>query len=156
MKLRYIALGFVLLAALLVLAVNYIVPKESKACFRDKCFTVELAVTPEERAKGLMNRERLDADRGMLFVFEKEDNYPFWMKNTKIPLDIIWMDENKEVVYVSRDTQPCTKDPCPLINPGKNARYVLEVSAGTADLLGLREGDNASFYLAYYMPESGY
>jgi len=145
MKPRYIVLGFVLLAAFLVLAVDYLVPREAKACFHDTCFALELAVTSEERARGLMYRESLDADRGMLFVFEKEGNYPFWMKNTKIPLDIIWMDENKQAVYISRNTQPCTMEPCPLIDPRTSAKYVLEVSGGTCERIGLREGDELDF-----------
>jgi uncharacterized membrane protein (UPF0127 family) len=88
-----------------------------------------------------MGRESLGQDKGMLFVFPQEGIYPFWMKNTLIPLDMIWMDSNGTVVFIGKDEQPCKADPCPVINPGKNARYVLELNAGTAERLGLGEGD---------------
>ena len=62
---------------------------------------------------GLMFRENMDSDRGMLFIFEKEGEYPFWMKNTLIPLDIIWINKDKEVVFISENAQPCEEGkPC--------------------------------------------
>ncbi|MCX6815196.1 MAG: DUF192 domain-containing protein, partial [Candidatus Aenigmarchaeota archaeon] len=97
---------------------------------------------------GLMDRNYLASDKGMLFVFANEGVYPFWMKNTLIPLDMIWLDSDHGVVFISRDTQPCKQDPCPTINPGKNAKYVLEVNAGVSDRIGLKEGDKASFEIS--------
>ena len=114
---------------------------QSRVWFEDHCFYVEVVTTPQERARGLMFREHLDPDKGMLFVFDWEAVYPFWMKNTLIPLDIIWIDRNKEVVFISKDTQPCEQEPCPTINPYKKAKYVLEVCGGTADKIGLEVGD---------------
>ena len=115
-----------------------------EVCFGNKCFFVELALTAGERDLGLMNRTHLDADKGMLFVFEKEGIYPFWMKNTLIPLDMIWIDSNNRVVYIGRNTQPCVSDPCALINPRKKASYILEINGGTADRTGIKEGDNVT------------
>lgn len=112
-----------------------------KVCFGIECFEVELAITQDEHNKGLMYREDLDKDKGMLFIFEEPGEYAFWMKNTLIPLDIIWIDEDKEVIFIGKDLRPCEQDPCPSINPGKLAKYVLELNADTADDIGLKEGD---------------
>jgi len=115
--------------------------KETKVCFKNNCFKVQLAITSEEQEQGLMFRKELKADEGMLFVFSKEEEYPFWMKNTLIPLDIIWINQNKEVVFISENTQPCQKDSCDSINPNEKAQYVLEVKGGTSNNIGLAVGD---------------
>lgn len=117
--------------------------KKDQVCFAEHCFFVEVAQTPEERQKGLMFREELDRDKGMLFVFSQEQQASFWMKNTLIPLDIIWFDGNKEVVFISKNSQPCSTDECSSIDPGVKAKYVLELNAGIADEIGLVEGDQA-------------
>jgi uncharacterized protein len=118
--------------------------RSSEVCFVDKCFMAEVASTEGARERGLMDRTMLDADKGMLFVFEKEEVYPFWMKNTLIPLDMIWIDSDYRVVYIGRNSQPCVSDPCQVINPGKKARYVLEINGGLADKLGIKEGDKVN------------
>ena len=88
-----------------------------------------------------MNRDHLDQDAGMLFIFEEEDIYPFWMKNTLIPLDIIWLNKEKEVVFISHNTPPCKTEQCPSYNPKNNAKYVFEINSGTARDIGLEEGN---------------
>lgn len=113
--------------------------------FGDHRFEVELAVTPKQRARGLMFRKKLDEDKGMLFIFEEEGIHPFWMKNTFIPLDIIWADKNKKVVFIKRDAQPCKDGPCSLAHPTKKAKYVLEVNGGIAGRIGLGVGDSLAF-----------
>jgi uncharacterized protein len=118
-----------------------------RVCFHDECFSVEIVDTPAERTRGLMFRESLDRNGGMFFIFEKSGNYPFWMKNTLIPLDIIWINENQEVVFIGKNVQPCKTDPCPSTNPGKNALYVLELNAGMSDVIGLEVGEKLDFYL---------
>jgi hypothetical protein len=120
-------------------------PNHRSIRFESHVFSVELATTAEKRARGLMFREHLDPDNGMLFVFEQEGMHPFWMKNTLIPLDIIWIDKNKTVVFLSKNTPPCQHVPCPTINPGKEAKYVLEVCGGTADRIGLEVGHKMVF-----------
>ncbi len=92
-----------------------------------------------------MFRESLDADKGMLFIFEEEGEYPFWMKNTLIPLDIIWIDRNKEVVFISKNTKPCEVDSCSIINPNRKSQYVLELSGGMVDKIGLNVGEKIIF-----------
>lgn len=114
-------------------------------CIKDNYFYVELAETPSEKARGLMFRKHLDLDKGMLFVFRREGIYPFWMKNTLIPLDIIWINKDKEVVFISKNTPPCRSKDCPPINPGKKAMYVLELNGGIADKIGLVVGDRVVF-----------
>ena len=91
----------------------------------------ELAYTNANRARGLMFRENLPPDAGMLFIFPTLEIQTFWMKNTLIPLDILWLNERKEVVYMVT-AYPCKKDPCESISPMQKARYVLEVNAGFA------------------------
>ncbi len=93
---------------------------------------LELAVTDEEKAQGLMFRDALAADRGMLFVFPTDGIHPFWMKNTFIPLDMIWLSASGAVVEVRADVPPCRLDPCPSYANDRPARAVLELAAGAA------------------------
>jgi len=95
-------------------------------------FNLEIAQTSEEMQKGLMNRESLPANQGMLFIFTDMQPRGFWMKNTLIPLDMIFLDNNLTVVEVKKNVQPCEADPCPVYN-SVPAQYVLEVNAGLAE-----------------------
>jgi uncharacterized membrane protein (UPF0127 family) len=95
-------------------------------------YRVELALTPEDQAQGLMYRESLPPHAGMLFVFDQAAPHHFWMKNTMIPLDMIWMDEAGRVIFVSADTPPCKADPCATYGPDTNAKQVLEIAGGKA------------------------
>jgi len=136
--------ALILLIILIILSAFFVFKKnmeKKKACFRNNCFTVDLAVSFEDKKTGLMFRDSLEADKGMLFVYDKEGIYSFWMKNTKIPLDIIWIDEKNEVVYINLNTQPCNEENCPTITPDRNAKYVLEINAGMAGKIGLEIGD---------------
>lgn len=119
----------------------------NQVCYKNYCFDVELAQTPEEMSRGLMFREKLDPEGGMLFIFDREGEYSFWMKDTLIPLDIIWIDGNKKIVFISENTQPCKEEFCPNINPGKNAEYVLELNGGTCQKIGLKAGETLDFKL---------
>ena len=101
-----------------------------------KRYAVEVADDNEERARGLMFRDELPADRGMLFVHDREEPLAYWMKNTKIPLDILYFDAQQ------RDVPPCTLgDGCPPYPSQAPARYVLELNAGQAEQLKLQVGD---------------
>jgi len=119
--------------------------KIQKVCFNENCYSVELAQTDEQRQTGLMGREYLDKDMGMLFIYEDEGVYPFWMKNTLIPLDMIWIDKNATVGRIIKNAEPCGKEYCPSINPNKKANYVLEINGGEADRIGLSEGSRVVF-----------
>jgi uncharacterized protein len=107
----------------------------------------EIADTTEKRAKGLMYRDSLPKDRGMLFTFAEPQLWTFWMKNTRISLDIIWMDGKKRIVHIERNVPTCprTDDGCPQYQPNDNAVYVLEVAAGIADTLKLQRGSVLKF-----------
>lgn len=108
------------------------------------CFEVEIADTNSERMVGLMDREYLKNETGMLFIFENEDIYPFWMKNTLIPLDIIWINSNLEVVHIERSV-PCVTDECIIYTPSEKAIYVLEINAGLADGNNISQGSKVKF-----------
>jgi uncharacterized protein len=107
-------------------------------CYEDECFNVEIADSAVKRSEGLMFREYLED--GMLFIFDKEGKYSFWMKNTLIPLDIIWIGKDSEIVFISRNVQPCL-EVCESIKPDVNALYVLELNAGESSRLGMGVGD---------------
>ena len=106
---------------------------------------LELALTDKEKATGLMYRDTLAADHGMLFVFDRDDILSFWMKNTLIPLDIIWFDAGGRIVDVTANAQPCRADPCPKFSNARPARAVLLVNAGYATAHGLKPGAAATF-----------
>lgn len=114
---------------------------QAEVCMKGRCFQAETALIPEAQSRGLMFRESLAPGSGMLFVFDEEDIIPFWMKNTLIPLDIIWIDRNRTVVFIKKDAQPCKSDPCPLIIPDRSAIYVLEINANITGEIGLETGD---------------
>jgi uncharacterized membrane protein (UPF0127 family) len=100
-----------------------------------------------ELMRGLMFRESLAPGRGMLFIHPKEDTFRYWMYQTKIPLDMIWMDNDRRIVEMSLDTPPCgssAKD-CPNYGGNFKSRYVLEVNAGIARKNGLKTGDTLDF-----------
>lgn len=109
-------------------------------------FCVELAVTPEERARGLMFRDSLADGHGMVFLFEHEEHQSFWMKNTRIPLDILYFDAERRLVSASERTPPCRLgDRCPSYPSDGPAKYVLELNAGEAARLGLQRGAELKF-----------
>ncbi|HLC32713.1 MAG TPA: DUF192 domain-containing protein [Candidatus Nanoarchaeia archaeon] len=106
-------------------------------------FSVELAKTPQEHAKGLMNRTQLDDNAGMLFIFADQAPRTFWMKNTILSLDMIFLDQNMTIVEIKKGVQPCASDPCPTY-PSLPAQYVLELNAGTAARTKIVVGMNAT------------
>ena len=89
---------------------------------------VEIADDNEEITKGLMYRENLNENEGMLFIFDDENYQTFWMKNTLIPLDIIFIDKNFKIVDI-KNAVPCREDPCTLYKSIKPAKYILEVNS---------------------------
>lgn len=105
-------------------------------------FTVEVARTPEEQARGLMHRTSLAADRGMLFPFPKPKFASFWMKNTFIPLDIIFIRSDGSIDRIAENTIPESLEP---VVSGGEVAAVLEVAGGTAARLGLDESATVSW-----------
>jgi hypothetical protein len=91
--------------------------------------------------KGLMFRENLDENNGMLFIFNNSGKYNFWMKNTLIPLDIIWINKNIEIVDIKENVPPCKQEPCEIYSPKTEAWYVLEVNGGSVKMNNISIGD---------------
>jgi uncharacterized membrane protein (UPF0127 family) len=114
-------------------------------CIRGVCFESEIAVTAAERSRGLMYREALAKDRGMLFVFPEEGLHRFWMKHTRIELDIIFIAADRRVVSISHRAQPCREEPCNLYSPLGNVAYALEIAGGLATAYGFTAGDLVEF-----------
>jgi uncharacterized membrane protein (UPF0127 family) len=104
-------------------------------------FLVEIADDREEQALGLMFRDELPEDQGMLFIFSNEAPRSFWMKNTRIPLDIMYFSSELELVSVSENARPCRVQRCPAYPSKGPARYELELNAGKASELELSVGD---------------
>lgn len=117
----------------------------TKVVLNGRSVSVELAETEAQREQGLMNRESLDAHKGMLFIFPRSAKHSFWMKNTKIPLDMIWIDNTLVVVDVKHSAPPCTTVICPSYVPQAPARYVLEVNGGWAQANDVKIGTLVSF-----------
>ena len=99
---------------------------QARVCFGNECILAEVADDAAERAAGLMFREELGLEEGMLFIFPEEEKHGFWMKNTLIPLTIVWVDSRMEVVHIE-NAVPCNEEPCPLYVPEANALYVVEM-----------------------------
>ena len=114
---------------------------------KGKRFTVEVAESQEKQALGLMFRETMPDDHGMVFIFPAEGMRSFWMKNTKIPLDIFYFDEDLKLVNVSENTPPCRSSRCPGYPSTGPAKYVLELNAGKAAELGVKPGDELKLHL---------
>jgi len=117
------------------------VAAEPGVVLKGERFSVELATTPKQHSLGLMFRDRMDSDHGMLFIFPSATTRSFWMKNTRIPLDILYFDENLRLVSVAKNVKPCRTPQCPAYSSAGPARYVLELNAGKASELGVKPGD---------------
>ncbi|MBU7581965.1 MAG: DUF192 domain-containing protein [Nostoc sp. TH1S01] len=102
---------------------------------------LEVAVTPEEQAKGLMNRPALPNNRGMLFKFPSAQPVQFWMKNVPVPLDMVFL-QNGVVKYIQPSAPPCPNEPCATYGPNIPIDTVIELRAGRAKELQLKVGDS--------------
>lgn len=104
-------------------------------------YDVELAMDDATRIRGLMFRDQMGDTHGMLFVFEREEPQAFWMRNTRIPLDILYFDNDLRLVSAAAGVPPCTTQTCPSYPSKGAARFVLELNAGHARRLHLQPGD---------------
>ena len=138
--------NIIILGSLLALVTAYLIltanssPAENKnvrLIMNGKSFNAEIVDNPQAREKGLGGRSSLCEDCGMLFVFEKRGEYPFWMKGMEFSIDIIWID-GREIVYIAGSVPPESKE---VIRPGVFADKVFEISAGQAEKLNLKKGD---------------
>lgn len=141
---------FVVFAAFLIVA-SLLSPKGSgnenefqkvEASIRGIDFVLEVADTPEKRQLGLMDREELPENHGMVFIFDQPTTSSFWMKNTLIPLDMVFLDQGWNILHIEHDVQPCEADPCELYSSPTDYTYVIELNAGAAKSLELAKGDH--------------
>ena len=131
----------VLLAGFLTLAGAGAPPWATAVLEDGSAFTLEVAETDAERARGYMRRAEVGPREGMLFVFQEPGRHSFWMKNCLVPLDIVWLDASFRVVDLAEKQPPCPPEgACPSIVPLRPARYALEFASGTASRHGLRRG----------------
>jgi uncharacterized membrane protein (UPF0127 family) len=110
---------------------------------RSLTFRVELARTPAEHSRGLMYRPHLDPDAGMLFLFEHQEVQSFWMKNTLIPLDMLFINRNRMIVGIVENAEPQTLSARKVDEP---SQYVLEIGGGVVARLGIRPGTTVEFH----------
>lgn len=120
-------------------------PLTTTATIRNASFIVDVAVTPKEKEVGLGGRRSLDAHRGMLFVYDHKERYPFWMRNMRFPIDIIWI-ADKTVVDITKNV-PVSDLPVeslPIYHPSVPVDMVLEVNAGLCNAHGISVGDSVT------------
>lgn len=119
--------------------------KKSTVTISGSVFDIDIASTEAQRQKGLSGREKLEDNQAMLFIFNRPDRHSFWMKDMLIPIDIVWLDISKRVVYIERNVSPSTYPEG--FKPDTNALYVLEFTSGTAQRINMKVGDLADFSL---------
>lgn len=136
----------VFLVLVLILGIYFYFDTSDSVCVNKTCFEVTIADSSSERSRGLMYVEDLDELDGMFFVYPESGNYSFWMKNTLIPLDIIWINGDFEIVYIEKNASPCV-DVCDSYSSDKEAKYVLEINGGLSDKFGFGVGDVVSLNL---------
>lgn len=132
------------LAILLFAAVTFTFLSDKKLSIAGQKLDVETVGTSEARERGLSGRERLGDNQGMLFTYSNEEIYCLWMKDMKFDLDMIWLDKNKQVVFIQENVKPDSY-PKQTFCPDKAAKYALEVNAGSVQKWGLKVGDEATF-----------
>ena len=146
----------VLLIVLAIVAVGYLSTlriggaKFTVVKIGDTAVNAEIADTALKKMKGLMFRSSLGEIDGMLFLFDTEGYYGFWMMNTSIPLDIIWINSDKKIIFIEHNIQPCQENACESFTSNETAKYVLELNAGTAEKVGLKIGDEVELKLGDY------
>lgn len=119
-------------------------PLTAKVKINNHVFYVDLAVTPKEKEKGLGGRNELSPDRGMLFVFDHKEQYPFWMKEMRFPLDFIWIDD-KTVVDITPNVPVPASSFLPIYHPRVPVDKILEINAGEVQKWGIQAGDSVNF-----------
>ncbi|MDQ3075523.1 MAG: DUF192 domain-containing protein [bacterium] len=160
MKIKNILKYTLLFALLIVLALLLILKLDTKsqksslnetietdytkdATLAGTLLKIEIAKTRAEQARGLSGRSELKENEGMLFVFDRPDKHKFWMKDMNFAIDMIWLDKDKKVVFIKRNTAPESYPE--LFGPNDDALYVLEVASGWSDRHSLKVGDTLLF-----------
>jgi len=154
----FLVIAFIIMLGAFYQLLSYVKGESSNLFYlvkiNDAQINAEVASTPGLAAKGLMFREGLPQDQGMLFIFDKVKNHSFWMANTKMPLDIIWIASNYHIVHIKKGVQPCpytgiSIGKCPLYRTPIPSLLVLEVNSGWTDKNNVKVGD----YMEVYPPQ---
>jgi uncharacterized membrane protein (UPF0127 family) len=122
---------------------NFVKTDVVRVIFDNVWVNSEIVDTPEERARGLMFHHTLSEKEGILFIYDSEGIYKFWMKNVFFPIDILWFDSDLSIVYIKRNAPPCTTVRCQIYTPPVTAKYVLEVMANFTAKYEIKVGDRA-------------
>lgn len=142
------------LGILIIVGITYLLifqpfkkhPKTIEITIGSNKIDAELAITPIQQTKGLMFRKNMDKNKGMLFVFKYEAKQTFWMANTYIPLDIIWINKDKKIININQDTQPCNINSlCKTYYSKEKVLYVLETNAGYTKENNIKIGNQVIF-----------
>jgi len=112
-----------------------------KLILQDQTIFLKPAITPQQKSQGLMFITNLPKNQGMIFIYSNEQPHSFWMKNTLVPLDIIFLNKNFQVIDIKQNVPPCKQDPCSTYQAKKPAQYVIEINAGLSQELAIKEGD---------------
>lgn len=144
-----LAVAFLVVVVLVLFSIGkFQQPKFVAVKIGNATVDAEVADTFPKQIRGLMFRESLPKDGGMLFVFGSEGRHSIWMMNTSIPLDIIWLDKDKKVIYMKEGAQPCgALAICPSYSPESDAKYVLETNSGYSKRHKIDLGSRAEFDL---------
>lgn len=137
----FLVIGFILIKN--NFSKNLVINQISYVKIAGKNVKVDLALTSKDQEQGLSGREILKEDEGMLFVFDHLDKYSFWMKDMNFPLDIIWINNDLQVVYIEKNAKPESYPKT--FTPTQNTRYVLEVNALFSEKNNLKVGDPVEF-----------
>ena len=132
---KYVFIIFLILITTVYAEEQYKTFGHGKVVFfeQDLTIEVEVATTEKQRTRGLMFREYLAPNKGMLFVFEQEVIQNVWMRDTLIPLDIVFISAKGKIVSIIKDLQPCVNEICDIYSSTKRAKYMLEVNQGMVD-----------------------
>jgi hypothetical protein len=135
--------------AFIILGVVYFQQKPKQGNFSFLQHNLDLQIERAEslahQAKGLMHREKLDENSGMLFIFSNEAKRTFWMKNTYIPLDLIYISKDKKIIEIKENLEPCQANDCSTYTSVVEAQYVLEVNAGFVEKNQIKIGEEVAF-----------
>ena len=144
-KINFIVIGVALIFSLLCCLLNFFSQRKfTKVSISNKTIKAEVADNLAKRTVGLSEREELKEKEGMLFIFDKEGHYGFWMLNMKFPIDIVWISKNKTIVGFVENAKPCTYN-CTVYKPNKPILYALEVRSGFCKKYNVRSGQKVFF-----------
>ncbi len=136
--------ALVLIIISFIFSLTCLVASFKKVCLKNICIEAEIADSAQERQQGLMSREHLAEDQGMLFIFDEESIPSFWMKNMRFALDILWIDKEKRIVGITQNAQPCVSS-CPGLAPDKKVKFILELNSGFVRKNEIKIGELLNF-----------